>query len=92
MAMGKTYPAFLEQSGGVNPTGGDTRQGPYQDAAYTQGGAPAGRFFSETEFPVEAVSFEGMPAQLNGYRASDMTAPLPPPGSSVGFTQPPKKR
>lgn len=92
MAVGKTYPAFLEQSGAVNPMGGDTKQGPYQDAAYTQGGAPAGRFFSESELPVEATSFEGMPAMLTGYRASDATAPLPPPGSSAGFTQPPKRR
>ena len=85
---GKTYPEFLGNPGAVNPTMGDTKQGPYQDPAFSQGVAPAGRFFG-SELPVRAIE-GGAPAVLGGFRASAETAPLPPPGSSVGFTKPPR--
>lgn len=86
-----TRPAFLGQIGAVNPMGGDTSQGPHQNPNFTQGGAPAGRFFSEAEFPVTPISGAGMPMTTSGFRATDASAPLPPPGSSVGSPMPPKR-
>jgi hypothetical protein len=85
---GKTYPSFLGQPGAANPMMGDTMQGPHQDPAFSQGGAPAGRFFG-SELPVRAIE-GGAPAVLGGFRASPETAPLPPPGSSVGSPKPPR--
>lgn len=86
-----TRPAFLSQPGAVNPMGGDTAQGPYQNPNYTQGGAPAGRFFTEAELPIESHSGAGMPMTTSGFRPTDATAPLPEPGSSTGFPLPPKR-
>lgn len=57
----------------------------------TQGGAPAGPLPSEAELPVEAIS-GGMPMRLDGYSASAMTHPLPPPGSTEGDGLPPSGR
>jgi len=89
--MADNRPAFLDQPGAVNPTGGDTRQGPYQNPNATQGGAPAGRFFSEAELPIQSHSGAGMPMTTSGFRPTDATAPLPEPGSSTGFPMPPKR-
>jgi hypothetical protein len=50
----------------------------------TQGGAAAGRFFSEAELPVHS----GM-ASIVGYSAEATQTPLPPPGSTVGCPLPP---
>ena len=57
----------------------------------TQGGAPAGRFFTEAELPVQSHSGAGMPMTTSGFRPTDATAPLPEPGSSTGFPLPPKR-
>lgn len=62
--------------------------GPEQNPESTQGGAPAGRWPSDAELPVEAVS-GGAPANYGGFRPSDFTHPLPPPGSTEGDPKPP---
>lgn len=87
--MAEHQPAFLGSTGAVNPTGGDTRQGPHQNPAVTQGGAPGGPFFTEGELPIESHSGAGMPMTTGGYSASPATAPLPAPGSDTGFPRPP---
>lgn len=61
---------------------------PEQNPEATEGGAPAGPFFSEGELPVVAVP-GGNPASLNGYRPSADQDKLPPPGSGDGTTLPP---
>lgn len=80
-------PAFMNQPGAVSPMGGDTQQGPYQNPNVTQGGAPAGRFFTEAELPVQSHSGGGMPMTTGGFSPTPATAPLPAPGSSTGFPE-----
>ena len=62
--------------------------GPEQDCEYTQGGAPAGRYFG-SDWPVESAP-GGPPARYNGFRPSDYTHPLPAQGSSEGVSKAPK--
>ncbi len=69
--------------------GSDTGKGdmlggiPEQNPESTQGGAPAGEFFSEGELPSVAVP-GGKPFTTNGYRPQADQDKLPPPGSTIG--------
>lgn len=80
-------PAFLNQPGAVNPTGGDTVQGPYQDPNFVQG-APPGSKWPIAGAPV-AIPGGGTPFTTNGVRYSDANPPLPMDGNE-GFPKAPR--
>ena len=53
----------------------------------TQGGAPAGEFFTTGELPIDA----GTGSFREGFSPSSAQAPLPAPGSDDGFPKPPTR-
>lgn len=76
-----SIPAFLSPQGAVNPTGGDTKQGPEQNPEFVQGGAPGGKW--PTDGSPRSIS-GGMPMTTGGFRPSPENPPLPEPGTSNG--------
>lgn len=73
-------------SGGGSDPGPIGADGPFRDV--TQGGAPGGRWPSDAELPIRAVS-GGSGATTNGYSADATQPALPPPGSDQGSGLPP---
>jgi hypothetical protein len=75
-------PAFLNSPGAVNPTGGDTTQGPHSDPNFVQGAAPGGPWpISGAPVP---ISQSGLPFTTNGTSYSPANPPLPGPNDGHG--------
>lgn len=65
----------------------DSRSGGNASPDFTQGGAPAGKTFSNAELPVEAV--HGGSGMKEGFSPSPARTPFIPAGSDVGSPLPP---
>jgi hypothetical protein len=87
--MSERTPRTISSGAGVGNPGGPSY--PEQNPEFTQGGAPAGPFFSEGELPSIAVA-GGNPANLGGYSPDPSRTPQVSIGQdprSLGVTAPP---
>jgi hypothetical protein len=80
-----TLPMRSDASAASSASGPVGELPPWRDT--TQGGAPAGEFFTPGELPIHAT--HGGAGFTEGFSPSSANPPLPAPGSDEGFPKPP---